>query len=92
MEFVDLSRELFHRTHRHPSHPPVIITTWSDHSEKVTAGNTVFSSKALSISFRPRFERGGLAGPTAGLATVTPTGGAFLPDRQLYPALKSRDG
>lgn len=51
MEFVDLSRELFHRTQRHPSHPPVIITTWNDHSEKVVAGNTEFSSKALSISF-----------------------------------------
>jgi kynurenine formamidase len=50
MEFVDLSRELFHRTQRHPSHPPVIMTVWSDHSEKVVAGATTFSSKALSIS------------------------------------------
>ena len=51
MEFVDLSREIFHRTHAHPSHPPVIITVWNDHDEKVTAGKTTFSSKALSISF-----------------------------------------
>jgi kynurenine formamidase len=51
MEFVDLSREIFHRTHRHPSHPPVIMTVWTDHSEKIVAGATTFSSKALSISF-----------------------------------------
>jgi kynurenine formamidase len=50
MEFVDLSREIFHRTQRHPSHPPVIMTVWSDHSEKIVAGATTFSSKALSIS------------------------------------------
>ncbi len=50
MEIVDLSRELFHRTPTHPSHPPVIITVWNDHDEKVTAGNTTVSSKALSIS------------------------------------------
>ncbi len=51
MEIVDLSRELFHRTHTHPSHPPVIITVWNDHDEKVTAGRTTVSSKALSIAF-----------------------------------------
>ena len=51
MEIVDLSREIFHRTQTHPSHPPVIITVWNDHNEKVTAGKTTFSSKALSISF-----------------------------------------
>jgi kynurenine formamidase len=50
MEFIDLSRELFHRTAAHPSHPPVIITVWGDHSEKKAAGNTVFTSKALSIA------------------------------------------
>ena len=50
MELIDLSRELFHRTQTHPSHPPVIMTVWGDHSEKKHAGNTVFSSKALSIS------------------------------------------
>lgn len=51
MEFIDLSRELFHKTPAHPSHPPVIITVWNDHNEKKKAGNTVFSSKALSIAF-----------------------------------------
>lgn len=51
MEFVDLSRELFHRTQAHPSHPPVVMTVWNDHSEMKKAGNTTFSSKALSIAF-----------------------------------------
>ncbi len=51
MELIDLSRELFHRTQVHPSHPPVIVTVWGDHSEKKYAGNTVFTSKALSIAF-----------------------------------------
>ncbi|MDB5591036.1 cyclase family protein [Enterovirga sp.] len=51
MEIVDLSRELFHRTQTHPSHPPVVMTVWNDHSEKKVAGDVVFSSKALSIAF-----------------------------------------
>ena len=51
MELIDLSRELFHRTQVHPSHPPVIVSGWGDHAEKKTAGNTVFTSKALSIAF-----------------------------------------
>jgi kynurenine formamidase len=51
MELVDLSREIHHRTQVHPTHPPVIITAWSDHSEKKHAGSTEFSSKALSIAF-----------------------------------------
>lgn len=51
MEFVDLSREIFHRTQTHPAHPPVVMTTWYDHDEKKRAGDTVFSSKALSIAF-----------------------------------------
>ncbi len=50
MEFIDLSREIFHRTQTHPSHPPVIVTTWYDHDEKKSAGDTVFSSKALSLA------------------------------------------
>ena len=50
MELIDLSRELFHRTQTHPSHPPVIVTVWGDHSEKKIAGNTTFTSKALSIA------------------------------------------
>ena len=49
-EFVDLSREIFHRTQTHPSHPPVVMTVWNDHSEKKVAGNTTFTSKALSIA------------------------------------------
>lgn len=51
MEIVDLSREIFHRTQTHPSHPPVVMTVWNDHSEKKVAGNTTFSSKAMSIAF-----------------------------------------
>jgi len=50
MEFVDLSREIFHRTQTHPSHPPVVMTVWGDHSEKKVAGNTTFTSKALYFS------------------------------------------
>src|SRR4051794_26152702 len=50
MELIDLSRDLFHRTQVHPSHPPVVITVWGDHSEKKVAGNTVFTSKALALS------------------------------------------
>ena len=33
-EFIDLSREIFHRTQTHPSHPPAVVTVWGDHSEK----------------------------------------------------------
>jgi kynurenine formamidase len=51
MEMIDLSRDLFHRTQTHPSHPPVIVSVWYDHAEKKRAGNTDFSSKALSIAF-----------------------------------------
>lgn len=51
MELIDLSREIFHRTQVHPSHPPVVISVWYDHSEKKRAGNTDFTSKALSIAF-----------------------------------------
>ena len=50
-EFVDLSREIFHRTQTHPSHPPAVVTVWGDHSEKKVAGDVVFTSKALSIAF-----------------------------------------
>ena len=51
MEIIDLSREIYHRAPVHPAHPPIIIGTWYDHSEKKQAGNTLFSSKALCISF-----------------------------------------
>jgi kynurenine formamidase len=49
-ELIDLSREIFHRTQTHPSHPPVVTTVWNDHSEKKVAGNTTFTSKALYLS------------------------------------------
>ena len=49
-EFIDLSRELYHRTQTHPSHPPVVTTVWNDHSEKKVAGATTFTSKALYLS------------------------------------------
>ena len=49
-EFVDLSRELFHRTQTHPSHPPMVMTVWGDHDEKKVAGNTTFTSKAVFLS------------------------------------------
>ncbi len=50
MQLIDLSREIYHRTQVHPSHPPVIVTVWNDHSEIKRAGNTEFSSKALALS------------------------------------------
>ena len=50
MKLIDLSRELYHRTPAHPSHPPVALATWYDHDEVKTAGNTRFSSKALFLS------------------------------------------
>jgi kynurenine formamidase len=50
MEIVDLSREIFHRTQTHPSHPPVVMTVWNDHNEEKRAGNTVFTSKAMYLS------------------------------------------
>jgi kynurenine formamidase len=50
MEIVDLSREIFHRTQTHPSHPPVVMTVWNDHTEEKRAGNTVFTSKAMYLS------------------------------------------
>lgn len=51
MELIDLSREIFHRTQTHPSHPPVVMTVWNDHSEKKIAGKTTFTSKAMSLAF-----------------------------------------
>lgn len=50
MKLIDLSRELYHRTPAHPSHPPIAVATWYDHDEVKTAGNTRFSSKALFLS------------------------------------------
>jgi kynurenine formamidase len=50
MKFIDLSREIYHRTPTHPSHPPVVMGVWNDHSEIKTAGATRFTSKALHLS------------------------------------------
>jgi kynurenine formamidase len=50
MKLIDLSRELQHRSPAHPSHPPIALATWYDHSEVKIAGNTRFSSKALFLS------------------------------------------
>jgi len=50
MPLIDLSREIFHRTPTHPSHPPVVTSVWNDHSEIKRAGTTEFTSKALYIS------------------------------------------
>ncbi len=50
MEIIDLSREIFHRTQTHPSHPPVVMTVWNDHNEEKRAGNTTFTSKAMYLS------------------------------------------
>ena len=50
MKFIDLSRELYHRTPAHPSHPPVVMGTWYDHDEVKIAGQTRFTSKALHLS------------------------------------------
>ena len=50
MQLIDLSRTIEHRTPAHPSHPPVIVTVWNDHSEVKRAGNTEFTSKSLTLS------------------------------------------
>lgn len=50
MRFVDLSREIYHRTPTHPAHPPVAVGVWYDHDEVKTAGETRFTSKALHFS------------------------------------------
>lgn len=50
MQIIDLSREIYHRTPAHPSHPPVVVTVWGDHSELKQAGATRFTSKAMYLS------------------------------------------
>ena len=50
MQFIDLSRELYHRTPTHPSHPPVVMGVWNDHNEIKQAGATRFTSKAYALS------------------------------------------
>src|SRR2546423_11891081 len=50
MQFVDLSREIHHRTPTHPSHPPMVMGVWNDHSEVKSAGKTRFTSKAMALT------------------------------------------
>ena len=50
MQFIDLSRELYHRTPTHPSHPPVVMGVWNDHHEIKQAGATRFTSMAYALS------------------------------------------
>jgi kynurenine formamidase len=50
MQFVDLSRELHHRTPAHPSHPPVVMAVWNDHGEVKQAGKTRFTSKSMTLT------------------------------------------
>ncbi len=49
MPIIDLSREIYHRTPAHPSHPPVAIGVWNDHDEVKQAGDVKFTSKALHL-------------------------------------------
>lgn len=48
--FIDLSRELHHRTPTHPAHPPVTMMTWNGHEEIKTAEDVRFSSKSLFMT------------------------------------------
>jgi kynurenine formamidase len=50
MQFIDLSREIYHRAPTHPSHPPIVMGVWNDHSEVKSAGMTRFTSKALALA------------------------------------------
>jgi hypothetical protein len=47
MEIVDLTRDLYHRSPAHPSHPPVVIMVWDDH-KAYTAGKTTLPSRFRS--------------------------------------------
>ena len=50
VRIIDLSREIYHRTPTHPSHPPVVMGVWNDHNEIKRAGETQFTSKAFALS------------------------------------------
>src|SRR5262245_18307734 len=50
MQFIDLSRELNHRTPTHPSHPQVVMGVCNDHSEIKQAGAMRVTSKAYATS------------------------------------------
>lgn len=48
--FIDLSRELHHRTPTHPAHPPVTLMHWNNHDEIKWAEDIKFSSSSLFIT------------------------------------------
>jgi len=50
MPLIDLSRTIEHRTPTHPSHPPVSIGVWNDHSEVKVAGAVRFTSMSLHLT------------------------------------------
>jgi kynurenine formamidase len=50
MRLIDLSRELYHRTPTHPSHPPVVLTDWNTHDEIKQDGEVTFTSRSMVIS------------------------------------------
>ena len=50
MKLIDLSRELYHRTPTHPSHPPVVLTDWNTHDEIKRDGNVTFTSRSMVMS------------------------------------------
>ena len=50
MQLIDLSREIHHKMQRLPNHPMVIISQFTDHSEKRVADGYEFSSAVLSLN------------------------------------------
>src|ERR1044072_8972921 len=50
MKFIDLSRELYHRTAPHPSHPPIVIGTWRDQDEFKVAGQSIRKADTVLIN------------------------------------------
>ncbi len=50
MKLVDLSRELYHRTPTHPSHPPVTMMDWNTHAEIRRDADVTFSSRSMVMS------------------------------------------
>ena len=57
MKLIDLSRELYHRTPTHPSHPPVVMADWNTYDEikrdgEVTEPAALFAPWRLLTSDR----------------------------------------
>ena len=50
MRLIDPSRELYHRTPTHPSHPPVVLTDWNTHAEIKEDGGVTFTSRSMMMS------------------------------------------